>query len=420
MAAALKAAQSLSYSVSLTGAGSIMSMLPEMKGEVTMVRSGGGGDWKLRVEGSRGAGMGSPEMTFILVGDGQKKTWIDHPTKTVFERVGGAANGEPVNVTSLLIPQQFLLAEPFSTFVTAPTIKLEDPPTTADGVKCDIVFVDLGETADKYRIAIAQTDHLPRKIQKIYAGGQDVTQTWSIKNLRTNITTSDQTWTVITPEGYKFSPNPAPAAPPMPPKAAAPGTGATPAAPAAPARSIGVNPSDLAPDFELKNQKGEAVRLSSLKGGVVVLDFWGSWCPPCKIAAPELQKLADKYKDNVKFMGLSVREQSDEAPAAFWKQQNHTYPLFLKADEVAKTYRVKNFPTFFVIGKEGEIVWTGTGWSDTVNAAKLTEAIESALAGHTPAAPKPAATDAPAQTPAMVTPLKLRSTTGAANPAGAK
>src|SRR5262249_22206730 len=148
--------------------------------------------------------------------------------------------------------------------------------------------------------------------------------------------------------------------PPPPRTTTVPGgptTGAPGATPMAPkARVTGVSPDDLAPDFELKTDAGEAIRLSSLKGNVVLLDFWGTWCPPCKASSPEIQKIADRYKDKpVKVLGLAVREQNADAPTTFWKDQKHTFPLLLSADDVAKSYHIRTFPAFFVIGKEGEV-----------------------------------------------------------------
>src|SRR3954464_1982129 len=92
MADAFKNAQSLSFSTSMINTG-ILSVMPEMKGDVTMGRAAGGAPgWNMRVEGSRGAGMGSPEMTFVLTQAEGKTTWIDHPAKKVIQRPTGPQN----------------------------------------------------------------------------------------------------------------------------------------------------------------------------------------------------------------------------------------------------------------------------------------------------------------------------------------
>jgi thiol-disulfide isomerase/thioredoxin len=139
---------------------------------------------------------------------------------------------------------------------------------------------------------------------------------------------------------------------------------------------------DLAPDFELATPTGEKVKLSSLKGSVVVLDFWGTWCLPCRQAAPEVQKLSDTFKDKgVKVFGLAVREKSDQEPTTYWQENKHTYGLLLKADDVAKTYKVRMYPTYVVIGKEGEIVHIAAGYEPGKTMPAVTDAVERALAG---------------------------------------
>jgi thiol-disulfide isomerase/thioredoxin len=141
---------------------------------------------------------------------------------------------------------------------------------------------------------------------------------------------------------------------------------------------------------------------------VVLLDFWGTWCPSCKPSAQEVQKIAEKYKsDPVKVYGLAVREPADEVPAAYMRDNHLSYGLLLQADQTAKTYRVRAFPAFFVIGKEGDMFYTTAGYTDQTP-GKLIEAIDAALAGRPlpppppPPAPKPEAkgADKPAEAPA--------------------
>jgi peroxiredoxin len=380
MADAFKQAQSLSFSVSMINTG-VLSAFPEMKGTVTMARAPGG--WNMRVEGSRGASMGSPEMTYVLTRAEGNATWIDHAAKSVVQRpVAQQSMAEPVTVSSLIIPQVFTSTEGFAPYLGAEKISAEEP-TTADGQACDVIAVDLGQDKEKYRFAIAQSDHLPRKIAKTIAGGSDV-MAWVLKGLRAGVPVSETLWKISTPEGYKLD------APPPPSTAPTTTAGGASTAPAGPkARAVGVNIDDLAPDFALKGPDGKEVRLADLRGQVVLLEFWGSWSPPCKTAGPEIQKIADKYKsDPVKVYGLAVREASDDSAAAFMRDNHLSYGLLLKADETAKAYRARVFPDFFVVGKEGQIVYTtaNAAWGEQTP-ARLIEAIDAALAGRAMAAP---------------------------------
>ena len=114
----------------------------------------------------------------------------------------------------------------------------------------------------------------------------------------------------------------------------------------------------------MKTADGESVKLSSLKGKVVVMDFWATWCPPCKKAMPMVQKLHEKYAaSEVKVFGLSTFER-DGDPAKYMADNKYSYGLLVKSDEVAKTYKVSGIPTFYVIGKDGKILFNSVGFSE--------------------------------------------------------
>lgn len=119
-----------------------------------------------------------------------------------------------------------------------------------------------------------------------------------------------------------------------------------------------------APDWTLKTPTGDDVKLSSLKGKVVVMDFWATWCPPCKKAMPMVQKLHEKFgKDNVQVYGLSTWERGGD-PAKFMADNKYSYGLLVKSDDVAKAYKVTGIPTFYVIGKDGKILFNSVGFSE--------------------------------------------------------
>ena len=124
--------------------------------------------------------------------------------------------------------------------------------------------------------------------------------------------------------------------------------------------SLGSN----APDWTLKTPTGDDVKLSGLKGKVVVMDFWATWCPPCKKAMPMVQKLHEKFgKDNVLVYGLSCWERGGD-PAKYMTDNNFNYGLLVRSDDVAKAYKVTGIPTFYVIGKDGKILFNSVGFSE--------------------------------------------------------
>ncbi len=80
----------------------------------------------------------------------------------------------------------------------------------------------------------------------------------------------------------------------------------------APAESVGIQPGEIAPDFELETLDGEVVKLSELKGEKVILNFWATWCPPCKEEMPEMQEFYDKYGDDINVIAVNFKEKNDK------------------------------------------------------------------------------------------------------------
>lgn len=109
-------------------------------------------------------------------------------------------------------------------------------------------------------------------------------------------------------------------------------------------------------DFTLNDLEGESWHLQELRGKIVLVNFWATWCPPCRKEMPDLQALFDKYKGQ----GLIVLSISDEEAAKvtpFIKQQNITYPIVLDpGDKVHELYRVDGIPKSFVYNRDGQLV----------------------------------------------------------------
>ena len=117
----------------------------------------------------------------------------------------------------------------------------------------------------------------------------------------------------------------------------------------------------LAPDWTLTDKDGKQVTLSALRGKVVLLDFWATWCGPCKMVMPVLQKLHTKYQDkDVMIIGVNSYERGGD-PIKFMKDNKYTYHLVLKGDQVAQTYKVEGIPTLYLLDKEGKIAFSQSG-----------------------------------------------------------
>ena len=115
-------------------------------------------------------------------------------------------------------------------------------------------------------------------------------------------------------------------------------------------------PPEAAHDFEVETFGGETLRLSDLKGKVVVLNFWASWCPPCRWEMPAFERISKEFGDEgVVFVGLALSDTLRDA-RGFADSVGVTYPLALdRTGEISIAYNVRSLPTTFFIDKEGMI-----------------------------------------------------------------
>ncbi len=110
-----------------------------------------------------------------------------------------------------------------------------------------------------------------------------------------------------------------------------------------------------APDFALKDLEGKAVSVKSLRGKVVLLDFWASWCGPCRQELPHIEKLHTEYKEKG-LVVLGVNDEDAQVALDFVKENRYSFPTLVDAQrEVSKLFQVTAIPTVIVIDKEGKI-----------------------------------------------------------------
>ena len=113
----------------------------------------------------------------------------------------------------------------------------------------------------------------------------------------------------------------------------------------------------LAPDWTLVSNKGTNIQLTQLKGKVILLDFWGTWCVPCIKAMPEIQAIHDYFKNKqVEIIGVSVERDAKADPVGFVKKKGFTYPIVLNGASITEGYKVQIFPSLYIIDKQGKII----------------------------------------------------------------
>jgi peroxiredoxin len=120
-----------------------------------------------------------------------------------------------------------------------------------------------------------------------------------------------------------------------------------------------------APDFTLQDLSDKPVALSSFRGQkVVLMDFWATWCGPCRMSMPGLQALADKYQDHgLEILSLDQGETA-EPVRDFIQKQKYTFHVLLDKDhDVGGKYGVQGIPTLVLIDKNGVVQWIRVGYS---------------------------------------------------------
>lgn len=120
---------------------------------------------------------------------------------------------------------------------------------------------------------------------------------------------------------------------------------------------------ETAPDFTLKTQSGENLRLEEQRGKVVMINFWASWCAPCREEMPLLEEIYDRYKDTgFTLFGINV-EQNPEAAHKFLEDVGVSFPiLFDTESQVSRDYHVNAMPTTVMVDRDGEVRYVNRGF----------------------------------------------------------
>ncbi|KPE50868.1 TlpA family protein disulfide reductase [Chryseobacterium indologenes] len=117
--------------------------------------------------------------------------------------------------------------------------------------------------------------------------------------------------------------------------------------------------------FKVADEKGEIINTSQLKGKVVFINFWASWCPPCRAEFPSIQKLYEKYKAHPDMVFLTINlDDNPELGKVYLSDNQFTIPFLTPVQNIPKEYYSGSLPTTVVLDKQGKVRLHHTGMAD--------------------------------------------------------
>jgi peroxiredoxin len=122
-----------------------------------------------------------------------------------------------------------------------------------------------------------------------------------------------------------------------------------------------------APNFKVSTTSGQQVSLENYRGHVLVLDFFATWCQPCRASIPHLVEMNRKYgKQGLQVLGMSADEDGEKDVKAYADKNRITYPVALAGESTLADFGVRSVPVMFVIDKKGRVAEVFRGFTDEV------------------------------------------------------
>jgi peroxiredoxin len=122
-----------------------------------------------------------------------------------------------------------------------------------------------------------------------------------------------------------------------------------------------------APNFKVISTSGQPITMDNYRGYVLVIDYFATWCPPCKESIPHLIEMNRKYgKQGLQVLGLSMDEDGERAVKSFVSEYRINYPVALPPEQVQIDYGIISVPVIFVIDKKGKVAEIYRGFTDEI------------------------------------------------------
>lgn len=227
--------------------------------------------------------------------------------------------------------------------------------TVLDGVECDVIFLRFSAASglgDQW-FSIGREDALPRRVTMVTPGLDADTPTWHFELRLWDVRTGEidvGTLAPNLPEGYQM----------------------------VDADRRSVTPGAASPDWRLETPEGTSVSSTDLRGKVVLLDFWASWCPFCTALLPGAAAIRNDYADReVAVYAVNIWDRG--SPIETFRERGIDLPILIEGDAVADLYKIGSTPNAVVVGRDGRIVHREHGTTPERD-ARLRAAIDEALA----------------------------------------
>lgn len=316
----------------------------------------------------------SGDKKLSAVFDGKVLRTINHAQKQLIEVTSDGGAAFPRDEAGMLIPNWYVEARmPEQPSVEVRSV-VKGERQVIDGVECDTLVrtraMGSGDTtiAIVETIAVGVTDRLPRRIELIVnqeggeAPGEKVRGVTTFRNVKFDTSPAGTVFALAAPEGYSTKKM-------------------TAREMAEQEETLSVKVGDAAKDFALKDADGKEWKLADYKGRVLLLDFWATWCGPCREAMPKIQALHEKYKNRkVTIAGVNTFERGKTDKAIkYMKDQGFAYTGLYGGDDLAEAYGVTGIPTLILIDGQGRILFTTVGVGDDAE-KQIGDLIEQELA----------------------------------------
>lgn len=354
--AAIQDLRGISYTFEFRGVGSLAASSPIITGEALMVRTAGliGSPIALRIAAQLPVAFGDVPGKNIeqdFAADGSKFVINNHSYKMRIQGDPSEAMYAKLSIDRLLLGP-LLATDPYAALEDAQLTLAEE--RSIRGIQCYCVQATKADTVQRWYVS--KVDFLPRaKETNISSTGSQILE---IHDLQLLSKIPHERFVLAELENYRSQD----------------------------AASLFQEieqvedrlTGDIAPGFELADAAGKMIALSDFKGDVVVLDFWATWCGPCRLAMPTLQSLHEQHGGNgLQVIGINIWETGD--PQQFMVDQQLDYGLLLGDDSTAKDYAVDSIPRIILIDRQGRIAAIYRGFSTEIE-LELRNHVEELLA----------------------------------------